>query len=222
MENVQKLLQAFATLLWPLIVVCAIFVFRPALVALIESAKSRKFSIKVGGQEFSFEEANQAQQSLIADLQKQVSDIQATLGASAPVKTPQLLALQAATTRISRILWVDDNPKNNSYFVEQLTRAGITVDQAMSTADAASLFCSRTYDLIISDMGRKEGNTYNPTAGLDLLKLVKPKEPTVPFIVFCSPRATVAYGAEAKELGATAVTSSPTQLVGLLHLPSQA
>jgi hypothetical protein len=78
-DTLQKLIQAIASLLWPLIVVAVLFLFRPAIIALIESAKSRKFTLKIGGQELSMEEVNQQQQNLIADLQTQVSNIQRRL-----------------------------------------------------------------------------------------------------------------------------------------------
>lgn len=75
MDGIQRLLQAVAVLLWPLIVLFIIILFRPAVSAIVESARSRKFTLKIGGQELTMEEANANQRSLIADLQDQVSEI---------------------------------------------------------------------------------------------------------------------------------------------------
>jgi hypothetical protein len=84
MDPIQKLIQAIATLLWPVIVIILVLRFRPAITAIVESAKSRKFTLKIGGQELTMEEANQAQQKLIADLQGQVSDIQKKIDSATP------------------------------------------------------------------------------------------------------------------------------------------
>jgi PleD family two-component response regulator len=55
--------------------------------------------------------------------------------------------------RVNSILWVDDNPKNNSFLVERLSKLGIQVTQVLSTAEAISLLSSMSFDRIISDMG---------------------------------------------------------------------
>ncbi len=58
-DQVQKLIQAIATALWPVIVIILVLKFRPAITAIVESAKSRRFTLKIGGQELTMEEANQ-------------------------------------------------------------------------------------------------------------------------------------------------------------------
>src|ERR1035441_7021379 len=75
MEQFAKVVEALSTLLWPLIVVAVIVIFRPAVSRLIESARSRKFTVKIGGQELTMDEASEQQSSLIADLQSQLSDL---------------------------------------------------------------------------------------------------------------------------------------------------
>ncbi len=131
---------------------------------------------------------------------------------------PSAPAIQA----VKSILWVDDNPKNNSYFVEQLSELGVKVDTATSTADAARLFESRKYDCVISDMGRQERLIFNGSAGLDFLKIVRAKDKSIPFILFSSQRAIETYGQQALNLGATAMTSSTTKLFGVLNLNAAA
>ncbi len=216
MDAAQKLLQALASLLWPVIVLVIILRFRPAIVAIVESARSRKFTLRIGGQELTMEEANQTQQKLIADLQAQVAEIQKKLdGASTrTVTAPPTPPIASVKT----LLWVDDNPKNNSYFIEHLSELGVKVDTAVSTAEAARLFESRRYDYVISDMGRLEGGAFNSRAGLDLLSIVRARNPAVPFVFFSSPKALDAYGQQALALGATGMTSSSTRLFGMLNL----
>jgi CheY-like chemotaxis protein len=250
-DLLQKLIQAIATLLWPLIVILVLLLFRPAIIAIIESAKSRKFTLKIGGQELSMEDANQIQQNLIGDLQQQVSDIQKRLGITAatpeaaastqppsagrggagmppavPESNPSASPLREhvatpsppAPAKISTILWVDDNPKNNSYFIEQLAKSDIKVDLARSTAEAMNLLGAHPYDYILSNMGRAEGLLYRKTAGLDLLMDVRAINPKIPFVFFCSSEAIDSYGQQAFAAGATAMTSSPTKLMGILNL----
>jgi CheY-like chemotaxis protein len=217
MTDLPKILEAVAALAWPAIVILILFLFKPAVSAIIESAKSRKFILKIGGQELTMEEANAQQNTLIADLQSQVIEIQKRIG----LKTQAAEKLQEQPRReplIQRttVLWVDDQPKNNSYFVQQLSQVGITVDLALTTAEALKKFGQDPYALVISDMGRTEGITYNPTAGLDLLKQVRTQNKTIPFVIFCSARKNRMHGSQAQALGVTAITSSPTELMGVL------
>jgi CheY-like chemotaxis protein len=219
MDIVEKLLQAISAILWPLIVIFLIFCFRPAVAVIIESARSRKFTLKIGGQELTMEEANQVQQSLIKDLQTQVAEIQKKL--DSPKDSTQLTESAPLEITISAgkcLLWADDNPKNNSYFIEQLTDLGIRVDLALSTAEAKALFEKNTYRYVLSDMGRLEQGRFNPVAGIELLKYVREKNKTIPFVIFCSSRAVNIYKEEALMAGATAITSSPTELSGILNL----
>ena len=163
------------------------------------------------------EEANNAQQRLIADLQAKVADIQHTLPDSLSTKAGEPKNAPAVS-RGTALLWVDDNPKNNAFFVQQLYDLGVIVDIAISTSSGNVHFNSKVYNYVISDMGRTEGGAFNPHAGIDFLKIVREKDKQIPFIIYSSPRAITEYGSEAFRLGATAATSSATELFGLLHL----
>ncbi len=218
MDAAQKIIQALASLLWPIIVVIVILRFRPAITAIVESARSRKFTLKIGGQELTMEEANQTQQKLITDLQAQVAEIQKKLDGPLAGAFSVTAAPTPRIQSVKSLLWVDDNPKNNSYFIQHLSELGVKVDTATSTAEAARLFDSRRYDCLISDMGRMEGTRFNSSAGLDLLKIVRTRNTAVPFVFFSSPKAIDQYGQEALQLGATGMTSSSTRLFGMLNL----
>ncbi len=54
----------------------------------------------------------------------------------------------------ARILWVDDRPDNNRFERQALEALGIDIDLSTSTDDALGKIRRRSYDLIISDMGR--------------------------------------------------------------------
>ena len=102
--------------------------------------------------------------------------------------------------------------------MEQLTNLGIKVDLALTTSEGLSLFGRRKYSYVISDMGRQEDDAENSDAGLDLLKAIRERDAQIPFIIFCSSRGVREHGAEARKLGVTGITSSPTELSGLLNL----
>ena len=222
MDAVADILNAISTLLWPLLVFFVVVKFSPAVRKIIESARSRKFTLKVGGQELTMEEASQQQQSLIADLQTQVSELQQTV-AKILESQPHLEEaekeehLVESIPQAHKILWVDDNPKNNSYFLQILSEAGIGVDLAFSTEEGLRKIRSRKYRVVISDMGRQENGKYNPVAGLDLLKQIRARDKGIPFVLYCSRRKADEFKGEAEQLGATAVLSSPTAMMGVLR-----
>lgn len=216
MKEYSELIKGIASILWPLIVVVIIIIFRPAVAGIIESARSRKFTLKIGGQELSMEEVNQQQRNLIADLQTQVNELHKKVEGSEISSRLTTAPVRKLAERRRSILWVDDQPKNNSVFVQQLSDRGITVDLAFSTADGLAKFSRGQYGLVISDMGRRENGTYNADAGLDLLRSIREKNNDIPFIVFCSSRGVREYRGEAIAQGATAITSSTTELYGIL------
>lgn len=221
MEGTQKLLLAIAALLWPILVFVIIVGFWPGIAAIIESARSRKFALKIGGQELSMEEASHGQQRLIMDLLMQVAAVEKLL------KIPELdhgetTGVTALPLNSSKsVLWVDDNPKNISYLLETLRDLGIAVDEATTTEEGWDLFTKKSYDFVVSDMRRQEGRNFNQTAGLELLKKVRdPKQSRVPnqaFILFTGDRSIKEHAREAKDLRVTGMTSSPTRLLGMLN-----
>ena len=226
MEAVPKLLEGISLLLWPAIVILLIVLFRPVIKALMESAKSRKFTLKIGGQELTMEEASKQQNSLIADLQSQVAEIRRAVGqVSSEGSVPQAQAVSGSgePSRVSdrsgrSVLWVDDYPKNNSYFVEQLSDVGISVDLALSTTEGLAKFRRGSYLAVISDMGRLEDGKDRPEAGLDLVREIRKTDKQTPILIFCSSRAVHRAGDMALKLGANGVTSSPAELHRLLEL----
>jgi DNA-binding NarL/FixJ family response regulator len=67
-------------------------------------------------------------------------------------------------------------------------------------------------------MGRKEGDNYNETAGIDLIEKVREADPNVPIIVHCSTQASAKYRSAAMKAGANEVTPSPSFLLSALRL----
>lgn len=218
MIDFGKILEGIATLLWPIIIIILIILFRPAVAAIIESAKSRKFTLKIGNQELTMEEIDKQQRNLISDIQSRVIELEYKIEGKTQ-SDPALLELSQTerSARKKSILWVDDNPKNNSYYVQQLYDMGLTVDLALSTSAGLERFNEGQYSLVISDMGRTEKGSFMGTAGLELFKEIRNKNANVPFIILTTTRAAREYAPAAKALGITSITSSPTELFAVLQ-----
>jgi CheY-like chemotaxis protein len=219
MENASKLIQALASIAWPLLVAFLLIRFGSVIKSVLETAKGRKFTFKVAGNELTMEEASEQQRVLINDLQKHIVEIQKRLEISTLTPTrAEIKQIENALPKVKSILWVDDNPKNNAFLIANLSELGIEVDTALSTSEALSKFESKKYDRVISDMGRKEPGKYNQTAGLYLTKQLRAIDKKVPILIYCSSRAAQEFRSEALAAGANEITSSPTVLLNALRL----
>jgi CheY-like chemotaxis protein len=216
MDSIIKLIEALASSAWPAIVFYVIFSYRRQVSSLIESARSREFTIEVGGQKLSMKEVNQQQQIFIDDLQKQLNELRKKVEGIGVSPEVEFTEVKSSTPHSNAILWVDDNPKNNSYFIDLLQSRGYRVDLALSTSDALSKLSKSNYRLILSDMGRTEGGQYIENAGVNLLEETQRKNVIVPYIFYCSSQKASQFQERIKELGGHAVTSSPTDLRAIL------
>jgi CheY-like chemotaxis protein len=106
------------------------------------------------------------------------------------------------------ILWVDDNPANNELAVRALTKFGLDVEQATSTEAAMAASRHRTFDLVISDMGRGS----DMRAGYGLLKRLREGGSVVPFFIFAGLN-TPEFKREAADRGAQLSTNDMLELV---------
>ncbi|WP_147572903.1 response regulator transcription factor [Cellulomonas massiliensis] len=118
---------------------------------------------------------------------------------------------EMAAAALLPVLWVDDNPSNNTSLVDALERVQVHVDLARSTEEALALAASREYGVVITDMGRREGGKFDPDAGLTLLRELRASGQDVPVFVYTSARAQDRQQ-DALDAGATLVTSRPTEL----------
>src|SRR5262245_15930165 len=106
------------------------------------------------------------------------------------------------------VLWVDDNPANNTLVVRALRRFHLDVEQVLDTEAALTAMHQRTFDLVISDMGRGA----NMRAGYELLKAIRSRGSQVPFFIFSSDDKPE-YRREAQQLGAQLSTNNMLELV---------
>jgi CheY-like chemotaxis protein len=135
-------------------------------------------------------------------------------GASATATDPRDVVEALPTTRSQRrlqgrrILWVDDRPENNRFERQALEALGLRIDLSTSTEDALQKTRQRSYDLIISDMGRPP----DARAGYTLLDKLRTAGDKTPFIIYAGSRAPE-HVEEGRRHGATGTTNMPQELI---------
>jgi CheY-like chemotaxis protein len=111
-----------------------------------------------------------------------------------------------------RVLWVDDEPRNNEYIAKDLERRGVHVSYALSTSLALTLLARNRYLAVISDMGRKEG----PREGFHLLDTMRAAGDTTPLFFFASLNAPT-LGQEALLHDAQGSTNDARELLAMVE-----
>ncbi|WP_271893341.1 SAV_2336 N-terminal domain-related protein [Candidatus Phyllobacterium onerii] len=118
------------------------------------------------------------------------------------------------------ILWVDDRPSNNVFQREHFRSLGAEVSDCPTTAKAVELLGTDQFDLVISDMGRREDGREVSRAGFDLLKRVNTH--ILPVIIFAGEFASSAVRRdEALAAGAFGCTNRDDVLEELVRAASQ-
>ncbi|MDR7301033.1 response regulator [Haloactinomyces albus] len=70
-----ELITAIATLLWPLLMLMVLLVFRRAIGRVLHTAEKRELEFDIGGQRLTLHELNDQQNEMIQDLQRQLSTV---------------------------------------------------------------------------------------------------------------------------------------------------
>ncbi len=218
MEFLSEILKAVASLLWPIIVIVLLLAFRKPVEGLIETARLRKFTVKVGEMELSMDEYNKQQADLIKDLQNQVAALQKASEETKKARgdAPSFAVESVPPAKTRSLLWVDDYPRNNAILIQNLEEAGINVTTAVSTKEAAGLFRTKPFDKVVTDLSRSENGLVNPLAGIDLVKVVREIDEDVPIYIYTSAAKAEKMFDAAEDAGANQITGSPTILLALL------
>ena len=204
-------IKAIAELTWPILAAAILLGLLPALRKVLHS---RGLTIKYGQMEVSVQDASDQLRKQVEDLQNQVQALQdGRKRGLAPLAEPQLAAAPSGRT----ILWVDDKPQNNAHEIAKLQAEGWEINSAKSTKDALEFLGSRSAppDVIISDMARREGLMYHPSAGLDLLREVRARK-IKSRIYFYTASAVDRYRSQVEQLGGNGITASPIELFRLV------
>jgi CheY-like chemotaxis protein len=216
-NDLAQLLTAIAAVIgavvWPALLLVLLLLFRVPLRAFIDNLS--EFSLKAGGVEATAKRTA----VLAAGIATSEASRPMDEGDSAPAPSRiAAVAAQASDPRNrrrfegARILWVDDQPRNNAYEVSTLKELGISIDEVLDTDDALNALSNRGYDLVISDMGRPPDNR----AGYTLLDQMQTRSIRIPLIIYSFQGSRLDHQAEARSRGAKGSTSSPTDLFELI------
>jgi CheY-like chemotaxis protein len=231
-----RIIDAIASLLWPLLVAVLLVRVLPLLPGLVgelrRAVRTRAFTVRVGGAELTFEEATE-------QLRRQVTDLQTHLAAQlaehggpgaappaapgppappgAPGGAPDAAAPAPDRGRPT-ILWVDDRPDERTLELTKLRDDGVEVLLARSTGEAMDvLSLRRGVRAVVTGLARTEDGEFRAHAGLALLRQLKEAEQDQPVLVYTdAARATLERG-DALEAGASVVTASPVDLFAALR-----
>jgi len=214
MEKCTKLIEVLSKLHWVVLYPLVFILIRPLFALVVDRIKSGnigKIIVKIGGQELSIEEANQQQVEAYKDLQNQIIEIKNAQAIGS--KISPLVAIKPRN-----ILWVDENPKNNSFFAEQLIDSGVFVDYAISTGEGMEKLFRNGYDAVISNMVRSENGELVADAGIKLYERMKCNAIDVPFIIFCGRKNVEKWRETVSRIGIRGIASSITDVYKLLGL----
>ncbi len=219
MKLFELVLSFLQVIVWPLLALIILFYIRTPLRKFLEDLI--EVNLKAGPIETTAKrkqiiEAAASLGAATAHWQNPAQDNQEIPDAE---KTKEIAKVvdQLVTPRTSRqlegasVLWVDDRPMNNTYERQALEALGIQFAISKSTEDAVERLQKKTYDLIISDMGRPP----DLHAGYTLLEKAKAMGLTTPFIIYAGSKRPE-YIAEARKRGAFGTTNDPQELFELV------
>jgi CheY-like chemotaxis protein len=225
-DSFNKILDGLSKIAWPLIAVVLMLLFTSTF---RQAFSTRPFKIKVGDMEIDVQQATDQITKQIQDLQSNVAELKPAevAGLEADTKplaknVPKAAPTEAASTGL-RILWVDDRPENNAFEIATLRGEGAEITQVRSTKEALELISQnpQKYDIIISDMGRREGLSFLGTAGLELLRALRARDIQTPFYFYSTSQALKGHIDEITSAGASGATTSPVELVRQLRHHAQ-
>ena len=218
--NMVELIKALSSFAWPILGAVVFCLLYPALRELV---RSRAFTLKVGDMELTVQQGLDGVKADISDLRQQVISIQDQLAVpkafAGAYPSPAATTGSASATPpkvIRRILWVDDKPQNNAYYVAALKEKRVDTELALSTQEALLKLRLSSFDAIISDMARNEDGKWDYEAGLTLLRKIKEMGLNLPFFLFTA-TATAGFARNAVAAGAKTMTSSSTELFRALR-----
>jgi CheY-like chemotaxis protein len=162
-----------------------------------------------------------AEEDLPADLRwfckRSASALDGTgLGGQIDALVAEVPRLGARPRGTPRVLWVDDNPANNERERSLLRRDGVVFDNVVSTPEALEQLRMSSYDLVITDLGRRRSSDRSQSAGRDLLASPEISNGGPPVVIYGGPEA-IRQAAELYALGAFGVSRNREHLLELVR-----
>lgn len=205
--------QLIGVLIWPTVLLFFLVRYRDAIVDFINNLG--EFNFRAPGVEAS---GKRQQVEAAAALGAAIATRADDEGSAGVVADPRDVAAALPSSRAQRrlrgaqVLWVDDQPGNNRFERQALEALGIDIDLSGSTSDALEKVRRRSYDLIISDMGRPEDGRQ---AGYMLLDQLRNVGNQTPYVIYAGAR-TRENVREARERGAIGATDLPQELIAIV------
>lgn len=182
----------------------------------IQSGDAGEATIAFAGVSFSGRIAAASELVATATKQPGVAGGRVTTGEARQVLSEAIPDNEAAAKiEGSAALWVDDNPRNNTFVVDALRELGVAVTLVLSTRQANDLLELNAFDVIISDMGRQEADGYHDRAGYELLSVLRSLGDMTPFFIYAGSNLRE-HREEALRKGAQGSTNRPAELIGLV------
>lgn len=116
-----------------------------------------------------------------------------------------------AQLRESKVLWVDDNPTNQSYERQALQQLGVQFLLASTTEKAIAILREQRVQVVITDFKRAD----DPQGGFTLLQKIQEIGLSTPVIIY-SGSANPEFVADAKRRGAYGETNRPQELFDMV------
>jgi CheY-like chemotaxis protein len=90
------------------------------------------------------------------------------------------------------------------------------VELALSTNEGLNKLSDESFDMIITDLGRRENERDNPFAGLEFIKQVREQNNNIPILVYAGDRG-MQNQSKLLKAGATKVTQSPVEVQSFIN-----
>ncbi len=123
--------------------------------------------------------------------------------------TIQPNVINAYTPPAKKILWIDDNPFNNTSLVEYFKKADYKVDVVSDNKTALDFIEKNNYEIIITDISRND----KKESGLDLLKNLAAGKNKDKVIIYTSPLSEKKYGKQVKAMGYNKIFTKAADLI---------
>lgn len=207
--------QFWQAIAWPLVAIVAFLLLLKPIKALLER---ENLSIVVGNTKIDVKSTTVRFGEDISQLQKEVAELRSIVGGQNPQlgEDPKISDELIEISTRKHVLWVDDNPGNNAFLIESITRDGWAVDTAISTSNALKKLSQLNYNVIISDSTRYEDGIENRFAGLEFLKALQKNNNNIPILIFTG-REGIRLTSHFINAGASKVTSSGSEIFSFLR-----
>jgi CheY-like chemotaxis protein len=217
-RDTVNLLGALDAFVWPAIAFWLLWRLLPTISHILTS---RAFDVEMPFGKVSFKE-------VLEQTSRQLDDLRDIVQKNAPGRSEHEPTTHRDPQRrdegrerpasAGRILWVDDRPTANVFERQSLQDEGWSIEQASTTRQALSIGDRgwNRFDLVISDMGRVEDDGFVTDAGIRLARALHERAPELPMLVYTGTQGRTLRD-EAIAAGVLEVTSSPTELLGLIR-----